>query len=90
MKAKTEELLYFLLWTCEKAFRPTWRNLEESFEGWALTKETATKLDAIASDFVTSIANETGDSGVRRFGRPITLVADRDCPGHQGLRRRRR
>src|SRR5207247_1644410 len=35
MQAKTEELLYFLLWTCEKAFRPTWRNLEESFEGWA-------------------------------------------------------
>jgi phenylacetic acid degradation operon negative regulatory protein len=35
MGAKTEELLYTLLWTCETLSRPTWRNLTESFEGWA-------------------------------------------------------
>jgi phenylacetic acid degradation operon negative regulatory protein len=35
MRAKTEELLYFLLWTAETLSRPTWRNLTESFEGWA-------------------------------------------------------
>jgi len=33
--AKTEELLSMLLWTCEMLSRPTWRNLTESFEGWA-------------------------------------------------------
>ena len=31
MRAKTEELLYLLLWTAETISRPTWRNLTESF-----------------------------------------------------------
>jgi phenylacetic acid degradation operon negative regulatory protein len=35
MNAKTEELLWMLLWTCEMISRPTYRNLTESFEGWA-------------------------------------------------------
>jgi phenylacetic acid degradation operon negative regulatory protein len=35
MDAKTEEFLWMLLWTCETLSRPTWRNLTESFEGWA-------------------------------------------------------
>lgn len=35
MRAKTEELLYLLLWTAETVSRPTWRSLTESFEGWA-------------------------------------------------------
>jgi hypothetical protein len=35
MDAKTEELLWALLWTCEMVSRPTFRNLTESFEGWA-------------------------------------------------------
>jgi len=35
MKSKTEELLYLLLWACDVAARPTFRNLTDSFEGWA-------------------------------------------------------
>lgn len=35
MKAKTELLLYRLEWLAGKPFRPTYRNLEQSFEGWA-------------------------------------------------------
>jgi phenylacetic acid degradation operon negative regulatory protein len=35
MKAKTEELLYFMLWTCDMIRRPTFRNLTDSFESWA-------------------------------------------------------
>lgn len=35
MKPKTEELLYFLLWSSELLARPTFRNLTDSFEGWA-------------------------------------------------------
>jgi phenylacetic acid degradation operon negative regulatory protein len=38
VRAKTEELLYHLLWTAETISRPTWRNLTESFEGWAYRK----------------------------------------------------
>ncbi len=35
MKAKTELLLYRMLWMAEKPLRPTYYNLEQSFEGWA-------------------------------------------------------
>jgi len=35
MKAKTELLLYRLMWLAEKPLRPTFFNLEQSFEGWA-------------------------------------------------------
>lgn len=35
MKARTEELLYLLLWAAERYGRPTFRHLDESFEGWA-------------------------------------------------------
>ncbi len=35
MKAKTEELLYFLLWSAELLMRPTFRNLTDSYEAWA-------------------------------------------------------
>ncbi len=38
VKAKTEELLYLLLWSCEQLTRPTFRNLTDSFEGWAYQK----------------------------------------------------
>ncbi len=35
MHPKTEEFLYFLLWTCDRLGRPTFRNLTDSFECWA-------------------------------------------------------
>ncbi len=35
MQPKTELFLYMLLWTLGTAMRPTFRNLDESFEGWA-------------------------------------------------------
>lgn len=35
MKAKNEELLYQLCWTCDQLSRPTFRNLTDSFEQWA-------------------------------------------------------
>lgn len=35
MKPETEELLYFLLWSVDQMMRPTWRNLNGSFESWA-------------------------------------------------------
>lgn len=35
MKQKTEEFLYFMLWTCEQLTQPTFRNLTDSFEQWS-------------------------------------------------------
>jgi phenylacetic acid degradation operon negative regulatory protein len=35
LHARTEELLYFLLWSAEGLVRPTFRNLDDSFESWA-------------------------------------------------------
>jgi phenylacetic acid degradation operon negative regulatory protein len=35
MKPKTEEFLFFLLWSCDMLLRPTPRHLSDSFESWA-------------------------------------------------------
>jgi phenylacetic acid degradation operon negative regulatory protein len=35
MNPKTEELLWMLCWTCDMLSHPTFRNLSDSFEGWA-------------------------------------------------------
>jgi phenylacetic acid degradation operon negative regulatory protein len=35
MKVKTELFLYRLLWLAEKPLKPSYSNLEQSFEGWA-------------------------------------------------------
>ncbi len=35
VKARTEEVLYLLLWACEKLAQPRMRTVGESFEGWA-------------------------------------------------------
>jgi len=35
MHPKTEELLWMLFWTCDMLTQPTFRNLTDSFEGWA-------------------------------------------------------
>ena len=35
MRARNEELLYGLLWTCDMLARPTFRNLTDSYESWA-------------------------------------------------------
>lgn len=47
MKAKTEELLYLMLWAAETAARPTFRNLTESFEGWAYRNGLLQQLAAL-------------------------------------------
>jgi phenylacetic acid degradation operon negative regulatory protein len=35
MRPRTEELLYLLLWSVDQLTHPTFRNLTDSFEGWA-------------------------------------------------------
>ena len=47
VKPKTEELLYVLLWTCDRLARPTFRNLTDSFEGWAYNNGLKRQLDVL-------------------------------------------
>jgi phenylacetic acid degradation operon negative regulatory protein len=47
MKSKTQEFLYMMLWACEMATRPTFRNITESFEGWAYRKGLRLQLAAL-------------------------------------------
>ena len=35
MKARTEELLYLLLWGLDEIINPTYQNMTDSFERWA-------------------------------------------------------
>jgi hypothetical protein len=35
LQPKTEEFLYFLLWSADQLMRPTFRNLTDSYETWA-------------------------------------------------------
>jgi len=44
VKPKTEELLYFLLWTMDAGFTLSWRNLNSSFEGWAWRNQLGRRL----------------------------------------------
>jgi len=49
MQPKTEEFLYMLLWTLDKAMRPTFRNLHESYEGWAYRNGFLRQVDKLAT-----------------------------------------
>lgn len=44
MKASTEEFLYVLLWAADSFLRPTWRNLDDTFESWAYRNGLARRL----------------------------------------------
>src|SRR5437867_4893596 len=75
MQAKTEELLYFLLWTCEKAFRPTWRNLEESFEGWAYRRGLLRQLQRLEKQQWLECQAKTADHRLYRLTKTGRLKA---------------
>src|SRR5271157_2550505 len=47
MKPRTEELLYFLLWTADRLAQPTFRNLTDSFEAWAYREGFLRQLQAL-------------------------------------------
>lgn len=48
MQPKTEEFLYMLLWTLDQAMRPTFRNLDQSFECWAYRNGFLRQVDKLA------------------------------------------
>ncbi|MBL9157742.1 MAG: hypothetical protein JNJ70_09735 [Verrucomicrobiales bacterium] len=49
MKSKTELLLYRLFWLAEKPMRPTFRNIEQSFEGWAYQNGLIAQIERLES-----------------------------------------
>jgi len=47
MKPRTEELLYFLLWSADRLAQPTFRNLTDSYEGWAYRQGFLRQIQAL-------------------------------------------
>lgn len=48
MQPKTEQFLHTLLWTLDQAMRPTFRNLDQSYEAWAYRNGFLRQVDTLA------------------------------------------
>ena len=48
MNPNTEEFLYFLLWTTDTLMRPTWRNVNDSFEQWTWRSGLGRRMQELA------------------------------------------
>ena len=66
MHASTEELLYVLLWTAESVLRPSWRNLDDTFESWALRNRLNRRLAALEQQ---KLLERNPDADTRRVYR---------------------
>ncbi|PYI80803.1 MAG: hypothetical protein DME26_20925 [Verrucomicrobia bacterium] len=67
MKPKTEELLYLLLWACDMAARPTFRNLTDSFESWAYRTGFHRQLAALEQQRLVETKQESTGGRVHRL-----------------------
>lgn len=67
MKARTELLLYRLSWAADMMMRPTWRNLDSSFESWAYGNGLLRQIQRLeAQSYLETKRNpETGNRLVR-------------------------
>ena len=63
MNPKTEEFLYLLMWTCDCLFHPTFRNMTDSFEGWAYRNGLHRQLDRLEKQQF--LEQQKGKSGNR-------------------------
>ena len=61
MKPKTEEFLYFLLWNCDCLMRPTWRNLEASFESWAYRNGLLRQIERLQQSDLIQVRDSSAD-----------------------------
>jgi phenylacetic acid degradation operon negative regulatory protein len=75
VKAKTEELLYLLLWSCEQLTRPTFRNLTDSFEGWAYRNGFQRHLAELERRKLIESREGTADERVHRLTTEGRLLA---------------
>lgn len=68
MKAKTELLLYRLFWLAEKPFKPTFQNLEQSFEGWAYRNGLLTQIHRLeAQGFIETLQDPASGKRLHRL-----------------------
>jgi len=68
MKHKTEEFLYFLIWTCEMLTRPTFRNLTGSFEGWLYRNGLDRQIDRLVQrKYIESKSRRNGSAPAERL-----------------------
>src|SRR6266567_6857187 len=75
VKPKTKELLYLLLWACDMAGRPTFRNLTDSFESWAYRNGFDRELASLEKgQFLETQEDSTGDR-VHRLTAAARLLA---------------
>jgi len=84
MKAKTEELLYLLLWAGETLLRPTFRNMTGSYEEWAYRSGLMRQLSVLEKRQLLESQHEQGMERVYRLteaGRTIAL-GGRDPVAH--------
>jgi phenylacetic acid degradation operon negative regulatory protein len=76
VKAKTELLLYRLLWLADKPMRPSFRNLEQSFEGWAYRNGLLAQIQRLeAQGFLESTRDPRTGEKLHRLTEAGRLVA---------------
>jgi hypothetical protein len=67
MKAKTEELLNLLLWTADRLMRPTFRNLTDSYEGWAYRNGLSRQVRILEKESLLEARGDSPDERVFRL-----------------------
>ena len=89
MHQKTDEFLNMLLWTLDLAMRPTFRNLDQSYEGWAYRNGFLRQIHNLAGNgFIERRGSSGADARVYRLteeGR-LRALGGRD-PVHEWSRR---
>ncbi len=75
MKPKTEELLHLLLWACDLAARPTFRNLTDSFEAWAYRNGFHRQLAALEQQQLLEAKQEHDGVRLHRLTKAGRLLA---------------
>src|ERR1041384_4545776 len=74
-KPKTEELLYLLLWACDIAARPTFRNLTDSFESWAYRTGFHRQLATLERQHLLETSLKSGGGRLHRLTEAGRLMA---------------
>ncbi len=68
MKAKSELLLFQMLWVADKVMRPTFRNLDISFEGWAYENGLLQQVQRLeAQGLVESVSDSFDKTRIHRL-----------------------
>jgi phenylacetic acid degradation operon negative regulatory protein len=75
MKPKTAELLYLLLWACDTAARPTFRNLTDSFEAWAYRSGLHRQLAVLEQQQLLEARQDSSGSRLHRLTEAGRLIA---------------